>query len=384
MRSQLKLGQPTRRPTPRQGIRPALFYGMFAVLFGTNVTMGVGMMMSGDIARLLNGQNEDVLSAYEDRIAELRLEVDRLNSRSYAQTGDMNLQMQELAQQQDLLLEQHQLVKALADRAGELGIGTGSLPHDPDQGGDSAALPSPAVSPTAANLHQQNQALRGMIEDSRLAMAAIGKVATSSTSEILDELRRIGITPELPDGQAAVGGPLLPAVDGADDSDLVDDANAVMASLNRLKAARTAIDDAPVHKPMTGPLRMSSGFGNRRDPFTGSSAFHAGLDFSAPMGTTVLSAGQGTISFVGQRSGYGNVVEVTHDGGVMTRYGHLSATLVREGQHVQTGTPIARVGSTGRSTGPHLHFEVRRDDKAIDPAGFLAVGARLQRYLAVS
>jgi murein DD-endopeptidase MepM/ murein hydrolase activator NlpD len=128
-------------------------------------------------------------------------------------------------------------------------------------------------------------------------------------------------------------------------------------------------------------MRMSSGYGNRKDPFTRRKAFHAGVDFPAPSGTTVLSAGAGTVVFAGQKSGYGNVVEVSHGGGLITRYAHLSAFLVKEGQAVSTGTPIARVGSTGRSTGPHLHFEVRRKDGAVDPAGYLAVGKRLRQYL---
>jgi murein DD-endopeptidase MepM/ murein hydrolase activator NlpD len=111
-------------------------------------------------------------------------------------------------------------------------------------------------------------------------------------------------------------------------------------------------------------------------------AFHAGLDFGEPRGTTVLSAGTGEVSFVGQRSGYGNTVEIDHGNGIVSRYGHLSAFLVKEGQKVTTGTPVAKVGSTGRSTGPHLHFEVRRNDQAVNPLGFLEAGKVLEKYLA--
>ena len=132
-----------------------------------------------------------------------------------------------------------------------------------------------------------------------------------------------------------------------------------------------AIDTAPVHRPLVGTLRVSSGFGNRTDPFTHGKAFHSGIDFPAPHGTIVLSAGDGVVSFVGQRSGYGNVVEVDHGNGLITRYGHLSGFLVKKGQSVKTGTPIAKVGSTGRSTGPHLHFEVWRGTEALDPAAIV-------------
>ena len=95
----------------------------------------------------------------------------------------------------------------------------------------------------------------------------------------------------------------------------------------------------------------------------------------------MFSAGQGVVSFVGIRSGYGNVVEVTHASGLVTRYAHLSGFLSEEGQKVNTGTPIAKVGSTGRSTGPHLHFEVRKNDSAINPKAFLEAGKRLLAML---
>jgi murein DD-endopeptidase MepM/ murein hydrolase activator NlpD len=142
------------------------------------------------------------------------------------------------------------------------------------------------------------------------------------------------------------------------------------------------VNVAPVHQPIVNATRTSSTFGNRKDPFTGRMAFHSGLDYAAPTGTKVYSAGAGIVTFVGQMSGYGNVVEVTHSSGLVTRYGHLSGFIAKEGQKVQAGTPIAKVGSTGRSTGPHLHFEVRRTDNAVDPARYLKVGRELSKILA--
>src|SRR5690606_14421158 len=111
--------------------------------------------------------------------------------------------------------------------------------------------------------------------------------ANASTTAIVSELKKLGITPVLPSDDEGVGGPFIPAVaDGPDATGMVDDANAVMAALSRFKAARAAIDDVPVHKPLSGALRLTSGFGNRTDPFTGRLAFHAGLDFGEPRGTT--------------------------------------------------------------------------------------------------
>lgn len=361
------------------GIRPGLFYLAFAALFGTNVLTLVGFLMAPDIAALLNGQNDVVVSAYEDRIAQLRVEVDRLHSRQFAQAGDINLQLQELTQQQEVLLEQHQLVKQLAAKAAELGIETAATqPVDDD------ATPLAAIAPVAAtgDLAEVGASMTRMMDDSRMALAALSVSATESTDTILDVLGGLGIKPNIPDGLTdAVGGPYQPPVEGGDASGIVDDANDVYLALARFKAARGAIDLAPIHKPMDSLNRISSTFGNRKDPFTGGRAFHAGLDFPAPKGTTVLSAGYGKVTFVGEKSGYGNLVEVTHLTGLVTRYGHLSAFLVKQGQVVNTGTPIAKVGSTGRSTGPHLHFEVRRKDVAVDPGKYLAAGKRLARFL---
>ncbi|WP_055049277.1 M23 family metallopeptidase [Devosia sp. A16] len=373
-------GAPPPKAIREPGIRPGLFYSAFAALLGTNILTLVGFLMAPDIAALLNGQNDVVVSAYEDRIAQLRVEVDRLHSRQFAQAGDINLQLQELSQQQEVLLEQHQLVKQLAAKAAELGIETAAA----DSTRDDDAAPVADIAPVAAtgDLAEVSASMTRMMDESRMALAALSVSATESTDTILDVLDGLGIKPSMPDGLTdAVGGPYQPPVEGSDGSGIVDDANDVYLALARFKAARGAIDLAPIHKPMDSLSRISSTFGNRKDPFTGGRAFHAGLDFPAPKGTTVLSAGYGKVTFVGEKSGYGNLVEITHLTGLVTRYGHLSAVLVKQGQVVNTGTPIAKVGSTGRSTGPHLHFEVRRKDVAVDPGKYLAAGKRLARFL---
>lgn len=353
-----------------------LFYGMFAVLLAGNGLLATGFLLAPDIARLLSGQNEQVIEAYENRIAQLRVEVDRLHSRSYAQAGDINLQLQELAQQQEVLLEQHQLVRVLVDKADELGIAAATLTGSASD--DIAMVPlvsgNPDIDATAASVAQ-------MMGETQFAMNSIAETATERTDSIVSELSGLGIQVALPDNLDGVGGPLLAPQDDTDASPMIDDANAVMAALVRYKVARDSIDDAPIHMPISGNFRQSSGFGNRTDPFTGGRAFHAGMDFAAPSGSTVFSAGKGVVSFVGTKSGYGNVVEVSHANGLISRYGHLSGFLSVVGQAVNTGTPIAKVGSTGRSTGPHLHFEVRKADSAINPKAFLDAGKRLLAIL---
>lgn len=359
--------------SPVRGIHPAIFYGMFALLFGGNVFAGTALYLSPDIARLLNGRTEEVIGAYEDRIAQMRVEIDRLHSRSFAQAGDINLQLQELSQQQEVLFEQHQLVKALVDKADSLGIAAADIaPTTPASSVALASLTGNAeVDATALSIER-------MMGETQMAMHGIASVATTRTDEISAEMRQLGIPVAMPATDLeGMGGPLLPATDELNGSPMLDDANAVMSALLRYKAARDSLDAAPVHMPISGNFRQSSNFGNRKDPFTGSRAFHSGMDFAAPSGTTVLSAAAGVVTYVGTRSGYGMVVEVTHESGLLTRYAHLSGYLTREGQVVNTGTPIAKVGSTGRSTGPHLHFEIRKADEAINPKAFLDAGKRL-------
>ena len=117
---------------------------------------------------------------------------------------------------------------------------------------------------------------------------------------------------------------------------------------------------------------ISSHFGYRSDPFTGRGALHAGVDFAALPGSKVIATGPGVVSFSGYKNGYGNVVEITHPTGYLTRYGHNARNLVREGQTVQKGDPIAIIGSTGRSTGTHVHFEVERDGNTLNPMRYLS------------
>src|SRR5690606_2837493 len=152
----------------RPGVHPALFYGMFTLLLAGNGLLATAFLLSPDISRLLNGQNEQVIAAYENRIAQLRVEVDRLHSRSYAQAGDINLQLQELAQQQEELIEQHQLVRVLVDRAGELGIEAAT----PPDAGDVALAPriagNPDIDATAAAVAQ-------MMDETQFAMTSIAE-----------------------------------------------------------------------------------------------------------------------------------------------------------------------------------------------------------------
>ncbi|WP_020096083.1 M23 family metallopeptidase [Methylobacterium sp. 285MFTsu5.1] len=148
---------------------------------------------------------------------------------------------------------------------------------------------------------------------------------------------------------------------------------------------RLAADQVPLRRPIEQAERhLTSNFGQRKDPFTGTATMHAGMDFRAPVGTEVRATAAGRVITAAPTGGYGNLVEIDHGGGVVTRYGHLSVYAVSAGQAVRPETVIGQVGSTGRSTGPHLHYETRVNSVAVDPLRFLKAGSVLPNMGAVS
>jgi murein DD-endopeptidase MepM/ murein hydrolase activator NlpD len=151
----------------------------------------------------------------------------------------------------------------------------------------------------------------------------------------------------------------------------------VIASEARLNALETLLLDrrltdavTPAGWPAEGGF-VSSGFGHRADPFTGQIAFHEGVDIASRFGSPIRAMADGVVSFAGDKPQYGKTVEVTHGQGLATRYAHTLSLLAKVGDKVQRGDAIALVGSSGRSTGPHVHFEVLRDDKVVNPSRYL-------------
>jgi murein DD-endopeptidase MepM/ murein hydrolase activator NlpD len=176
----------------------------------------------------------------------------------------------------------------------------------------------------------------------------------------------------------ARGGPwVAPRVQGAPSHDLHDDFASAINEFNQTQAAVKTLSQnwtsqlswlhaLPTGIPMAKDYRVTSGFGIRNDPFTGQLAMHEGLDFVAEHGSPIVATAAGTVTRSGWDSAYGNVVEVSHIEGFTTRYAHLSKRLVEVGQKVQRGETIAQLGNTGRSTGPHLHYEVMRNDRILN------------------
>ena len=156
-------------------------------------------------------------------------------------------------------------------------------------------------------------------------------------------------------------------------SERIDDRTQQLQLLEELMVSRQSdVDSALDFKPVRLG-HLSSGFGRRTDPITGRISMHTGLDFAAPRGTPIYAVGSGVVVFAGRNGAYGNMVEINHGGGFKTRYAHTSAMNVSKGDLVQKGQEIAAVGSTGRSTGSHLHLEVYRNGMAVNPARFVAL-----------
>ncbi|MEP2990852.1 MAG: peptidoglycan DD-metalloendopeptidase family protein [Parasphingorhabdus sp.] len=210
-------------------------------------------------------------------------------------------------------------------------------------------------------------------EARQLAFAKrLTRAAQKRTEEAEMAIRNFGLNPDklsanLGSG-AAMGGPLIPLFEG--DDDIHPTLERLSNALQRMDALERTLLAIPSAMP-ANIANMSSNYGYRRDPFTGGGAMHNGIDFKGPHGEPILAAASGTVTHAGWQSGYGKTVEITHGNGLMTRYAHLSRIKVTTGQEVQQGLQVGAMGSTGRSTGTHLHFEVRLNGRAINPRPFL-------------
>ncbi|HTK34224.1 MAG TPA: peptidoglycan DD-metalloendopeptidase family protein [Caulobacteraceae bacterium] len=225
-------------------------------------------------------------------------------------------------------------------------------------------------------------------DQERLVAAAEG-FAHSRADRLRLAFRLAGLDPAAFSGRAvageSLGGPLIEAKDPSALAAILDVDEGFAAriqsaaqDLNAMRSLGAAIQTLPLQKPVSSPVR-SSGFGVRFDPFTGRPAFHAGQDFSGAYMTPIYSTAPGVVSFTGVRSGYGNTVEIDHGKGFKTRYAHLEGISVAPGQRVGVGQRIGAMGSTGRSTGTHLHYEVWENGRVQDPTRFLKAGDYVQQ-----
>lgn len=251
----------------------------------------------------------------------------------------------------------------------------GELPKDHRAGetvSNSAAEAGKTVAKVSAAIPEASGLAR--LEARQLAFVEqLTRYADRKAQADAAAIRKLGIDPGVMlaslDRREAMGGPLISLSTSANGS-LDPRFQRLGASLARMDALEQGLR----HLPQVLPARyefISSGFGYRADPFTRGGAFHAGLDFKGHIGAPIFAAAAGTVSFAGRRQGYGNCIEVDHGNGLVTRYAHMSGFRAHAGQRVAAGQQIGLIGSTGRSTGPHLHFEVRVHDRAVNPRPFL-------------
>jgi murein DD-endopeptidase MepM/ murein hydrolase activator NlpD len=392
------------------------FVGVFAIgyLLATSYLVLRDDLIGATMARQARMQHD-----YEDRIAALRAQVDRVTSRQLLDQQVVEDKVDKLMEQQMALTSRHGKLGSLLDRAESSGLNEKQdLPaqtNAPDARDKRAALSGAmqaienqlAKSADPADATPDNTTLayvpaRETIGDradrvfSKVTLSLKGveqrqrdRVAqlTSNASDTADAIShiltrfRIAMPAEAAGIKAgdenAVGGPY---VEPESDDDFDTSLTQLDSALTRLEAIRSTAVSLPFQSPAVGK-EITSPFGNRRDPFLGRLALHSGIDFQFSPGEKVRPTAPGKVIAAGWTGGYGNMVEVDHGNGISTRYGHMSEILVKIGDTVGRQNVIGLAGSTGRSTGTHLHYEVRQDGRAVDPIYFMSAGTKLAAYI---
>ncbi len=321
--------------------------GTVALVVGVWLVVTLGMainQVSVSFERVALSEKEAKIESAEERVANYRGSIDEV-------TKDLDRRQKMLESLSDQYLDELPATAAEAS------------PAESEE--DKAVKTISALVPEAAGL--------AGIEARQIRFAKLmTRVAQVRTQKAEAAIRQFGLNPDVLARQASSArGGLFEPFFGSSKKDVRDPRfTRLAASLSRMDAMERALAAIPTSMP-AAIMMMSSGFGYRSDPLTGAGAMHAGLDFKGPVGTPILAAAEGKVTFAGRHGGYGNCIEITHANGLVTRYAHLSGFNVTHGQKVARGVQIGRMGSTGRSTGSHLHFEVRLNGQAINPRKFL-------------
>ncbi len=289
---------------------------------------------------------------------EEKARVATASERLKAYGGNLDKVVDDLQQRQDFLDE---MARMLPEDMVKEGAASGTVTDSTAEAGQTVKKVS-ALIPEARGLAE--------IEARQLAYAErLTRFADARARRAETAMRKLNLDPKFlsREAQQAMGGP-FEALAAAEDID--PRFERLGLSLARMAVLERALDGIPQVVPAS-IRNITSGFGYRRDPFNGRGAMHAGIDFKGAVGSPIFAAADGRVTFAGRKSGYGQAIEITHGNGMLTRYAHLSRIGVRVGQQVAAGTTIGGLGSTGRSTGPHLHFEVRINDRAVNPRPFL-------------
>jgi murein DD-endopeptidase MepM/ murein hydrolase activator NlpD len=365
--------------------------GSLVIMAGWSAMTATYFAFHDDVIKHLIARQTAQQYAYEDRIAELRTEIDRTTSREL-------LDQQQFAQKLDELTQRQTTLEARADALSGVANATttGSIrpaerhvaAPDVKPSRRGAAFPVPRrddlgeQSRVETTLHAVEASLDRVEQRQTAALDRMDLRYQDRVRHVRAVLDRLGVEPHV--ARAATGGPFVPVR-------LPPEGQTFARALTRISIARAEAEDlnhtltfVPLRQPLNGQLELTSPFGVRVDPFLGTPEMHTGMDFGAPAGTPVHATAAGKVTIASRDGGYGNMVEINHGEGLATRYAHLSELDVAVGQKVRVGQVIGRVGSTGRSTGPHLHYETRVNGQPINPEKFLGAGEKLFGELPVA
>ena len=330
-----------------QMIAAALAGLILLAWLGTMATMAITHFLSTRERLALLNREAQVASA-ESRVGAYRKGLDSVTT--------------DLAKRQDVI---EKLVQAHV----------GDLPSDARPGetvSDSSSQAAQTIDKVSMAIPEAAGLAR--LEARQLAFVErMTRLADRRAAQATQALRQLGLNPdgmlESINDRSAQGGPLVALTTSANGS-FDPRFQRLGLSLERMSVLERGLARVPSYLPASLEY-ISSGFGYRSDPFTGAGAFHAGLDFRGPYGAPIYAAAKGVVSFAGVKSGYGNCIEIDHGNGLLTRYAHMSAFRAAIGQLISPGEVIGAIGSSGRSTGPHLHFEVRLNGNPVNPRPFL-------------
>lgn len=244
---------------------------------------------------------------------------------------------------------------------------------------NSKATPNGAASDA---IRSMNEAAADLYTEQLLLMASLEEKANTQREHLTKVLASAGVPVEaivipakISNTRLAQGGPFI-------DLNLEDEAaarffshaNRTAAAVDELAAIHSALQSVPLSSPLIVGRRYTSGFGIRRDPINGKYSRHNGIDFAAPWASPVTATGAGVVKFAGTRSGWGRMVEINHGNGFVTRYAHLNRITVKTGQKIDLHHKVGELGSSGRSTGPHVHYELLFKGKPLNPRRFIEAG----------
>ena len=336
--------------------------GTLVIMAGWSVAAATYLTFRDDVLRTLIAHQAEQQFAYEDRIAELRAQIDRTTSRQLLDQEQFQQKLDDLSHRQ-ATLEQH----AVALGAVTDPVTTGSIrtPAAPPRGNRQSSI-SDSLGRVEASLDRVEQR-------QTLALNQMENRYEGKAHLMRSVLGQLGLKLDMP---AAIGGPFVPVKLPAGESfeRSMMRVNLARADSDRLSATLVAV---PVRKPVTGEIDLTSPFGVRVDPFVHEAAMHTGLDFRGDMGEPIHATAAGTVTVAGWTGGYGKMVEIDHGNGLATRFGHLSEIDVNVGEKIRIGQVVGKLGSTGRSTGPHLHYETRINGEPVNPQRFLDAGDKL-------